>query len=123
MKRIYKKTKTLDLQRIGYGAFTLFVVFVAFRILTPPSQELARINSPDGTMSARLRVFHYVSEPSYKVDYREADKLVWLNLLYLPSYTNTPHDSSQMNIEWSPNSEHLYLKLNDAPIWHHSFGD
>jgi hypothetical protein len=121
MKRIYKKHAAFDRKRIGYAVFTLFVVFVAFKILTPPTRELVRIDSPDGSMTARLRMFHYTSEPSYKVDYREVDKVVWLNLLYLPSYTNAPHSPTQMGLEWSRNSERIYLKLDDTPIWQHAF--
>ena len=121
MRREYKKQALFDPKRIGMGVFTLFVVFVAFKILTPPSTELARSHSPDGTKTARLRKFYYVSQPSYKVSYREADKLVWLNLLYLPSYTNVPHATASEAIEWSADSATLYFKINGTSIWSHSF--
>ena len=123
MKRNYAKRSLIDSKRLGFGAFTLFTVFVAFKILTPPSMEMARIDSPDGSKTARLRKFYYVSQPSYKVYYREADKLVWLNLLYLPSYTNTPHATAIESLEWSTDSESLYFKINGTPIWSHTFSD
>ena len=121
MRRSYKKQSAFDTKRLGFGIFTLFIVFVAFKILTPPSQELARINSPDGSKTARLRRFYYVSQPSYKIDYREADKLVWLNLLHLPSYTNVPHATAHESISWSPDSKKLYFKINGTNIWMHRF--
>ena len=122
MKRSYiKRPSLLDPKRIGFGFFTLFIVFVAFKILAPPSTEVALIDSPDGTKAARLRKFYYVSQPSYKIYYREADKFAWLNLLYLPSYTNVPHETASESIEWSTDSQHLIFKINGTSIWHHTF--
>jgi len=121
MKRVYKRRALFDVKRLGMGAFTLFVVFIAFKILTPPSTELARADSPDGSKTARLRKFYYVSQPSYKIDYREDGKLVWLNLLYLPSYTNVPHATASESIEWSTDSATLYFKIDGSSIWSRSF--
>ena len=84
MKRTYKKRSLFDFRKLGQFAFTLFIVFIAYKILTPPSDETARIASPDGTKTARLRTFYYYdNQPSYKIYYRDAGKKVWLNLLYL----------------------------------------
>jgi len=121
MKRIYKKKATFDLKKLGTGLFTLFIIFVAFKILTPPSSELAVVDSPDGSKTARLRKFYYVSQPSYKIYYRDKDKLAWLNLLYLPSYTNVPHQTASESIEWSPDSDHLFFKINGTSVWSHTF--
>jgi len=121
MKRRYKKQSAFDTKRLGFGIFTLFIVFVAFKILTPPNKELARVDSPDGGKTARLRKFYYVAQPSYKIDYREADKLVWLNLLYLPSYTNVPHATARESIKWSADSKKLYFRINGTNIWMHRF--
>lgn len=123
MKRRYKKQPILDRKRMGMGIFTLFIAFVAFKILTPPSAEMARINSPDRSRTARLRKFYYVSQPSYKIDCRDAGKLVWLNLLYLPSHTNTPHATASESIEWSPDSATLYFRINGTSIWSHAFSE
>jgi len=121
MKQSYKKKATFDSKRLGMSIFTLFIVFVAFRIMTPPSTEMAVIKSPDGSKSARLRKFYYLSQPSYKVYYRESGKKIWLNLLYLQSYTNVPHQTATESIEWSPDSENLYFKINGTSIWSHAF--
>ena len=122
MKRIYKKKAPFDLKKkLGAGVFTLFIVFVAFKILTPPSSEVAMVDSPDGTRTARLRKFYYVSQPSYKIYYRESGKKVWFNLLYLPSYTNVPHQTASESLEWSTDSDHLFFKINGTSIWHHAF--
>jgi hypothetical protein len=89
--------------------------------LTPPNVEVARVESPDGTKTARLRKFYYVSQPSYKIYYRETGKMVWLNLLYLSSYTNVPHATATETIEWSSDSKDLFFKINGTPIWSYQF--
>jgi hypothetical protein len=121
MQRVYKKKALFDFRRLGFGMFTLFIVFVAFKILTPPSTEVARVESPDGSKTARLRKFYYISQPSYKVYYRETGKLVWLNLFYLPSYTNVPHETATESLEWGPGSENLDFKINGTSVWSHTF--
>lgn len=123
MKRSYKKRALIDRKRLGFGLFTLFICYVAFKILTPPSTEVATVTAPDGSKTARLRKFYYVSQPSYKIYYREVGHPAWLNLLYLPSYTNVPHQTARESIEWSPDSETLYFKINGTSIWSHAFSD
>ncbi|MEN7973603.1 MAG: hypothetical protein ABFR47_07190 [Verrucomicrobiota bacterium] len=122
MKQRYKKQRLFDLKKLGQLFFTLFVVFVAYKILTPPSDETARIESPDGSKTARLRTIYYLdNQPSYKVDYRDSGKRTWLRLLHLPSYTNAPPESHNPSIGWSPDSRHLLFKMNGTSIWHHTF--
>ena len=41
MKRRYKQQSIFNFKKLGAFFFALFIVFVAYRILTPPSQELA----------------------------------------------------------------------------------
>ena len=107
--------RALPLQRIGRVAFTLFLLFVAFRILTPKSETLTKVESPDGTKTARLRRIHYVSEPSYKIDVRERGKVVWLNLLYLPVCTNVPAGAAK-TLQWSADSRRLIFRANDEVV-------
>ena len=117
MNRRYKKSPLLNLRQVGILAFSLFLGFVAYRILTPPNEEIARIVSPDGHRIARLRKIYYVSQPSYKIDYKESDKLIWNNLLYLPSYTNVPSKTAVETLNWSPDSSRLSFFINDKLIW------
>lgn len=121
MRKRYIRRLPFDRKKLGTGLFTLFVVYVAFKILTPPSMEVAVVTSPDGSKTARLRKFYYVSQPSYKVSYRDADKPTWLNLLYLPSYTNVPHETAMESLEWAADSKDLTFKINGTSIWHHAF--
>ena len=122
MKRSYKKRSVFDFKRLGQFVFTLFVVFIAYKILTPPSNEAARVKSPDGSKTARLRTFYYYdNQPSYKVYYRDSGKRIWLNLLYLPAYTNTPAKTTEADLEWSADSEQLDFLINGSSIWHHVF--
>ncbi len=117
MKRTYRQQRSSGFRKLGTFLFSLFVLFVAYRILTPPKKELARISSPDGKKEARLRRIYYVSQPSYKIDYREKGNRLWLNLLYLPSYTNVPPDAARAAIRWGPESERLYFSINGSNIW------
>ena len=119
-QRNYRKRAPIDGKKIGTGFFTLFVVYVAIKILTPPSTDVLS-TSPDGNKTARLRKFYYVAQPSYKIYYREADERTWLNLLYLASYTNVPHATATESLEWSPDSKQLFFKINGTSIWHHDF--
>ena len=121
MKRVYKKRPVIDLKKVGVAAFTLFLGFTAYKILTPPSNNLATITSPDGSKTARLRKFYYVSQPSYKIYYRDTGNRVWQALLYLPSYTNIPHQTAVEAIDWSTDSKKLRFSINDTIIWSHEF--
>ncbi|HSR88472.1 MAG TPA: hypothetical protein VLL07_05920 [Pontiella sp.] len=122
MKRVYKKKPLFDAKKAGQLVFILFIAFIAYRILTPPSDELARIDSPDGTQSARLvRYFYYDNQPSYKVYCREADKPIWLNIYHLPAYTNVPPEAAMPAIAWSSDSRRLDFLMNGTSIWHYVF--
>lgn len=119
MKRTYKKQALFDKKRLGQFGFTLFVVFIAYRILTPPSDETLRITSPDGSKTARLRTFfYYDKQPSYKIYYREDGKRVWLNLLYLPVYTNTPPETHHPALQWSTDSGQIEFFLSGTSVCH-----
>ena len=122
MKQAYQKRPLLNSKKLGQLAFTIFVVFIAYKILTPPSDETVRVKSPDGSKMARLRTFfYYDNQPSYKIYYRETGKKIWLNLLYLPVYTNTPPEMQQPDLAWSKNSEQIFFLMNGTSVWHHTF--
>ena len=122
MKRVYKKKPLVDPKKAGQIAFALFVLFIAYRILTPPSDELARIVSPDGTQSARLvRYFYYDNQPSYKIYHRDAGKTFWIHVYHLPAYTNIPPEAAEPVIEWSSDSRRLDCLMNGTSIWHRAF--
>jgi len=124
MKRTYRKKSLFNPGKLGQLAFTLFIVFIAYKILTPPSQETARLRSPDGTKTARLRTFYYYdNQPSYKIYYRESGKTVWLNLYYLPAYTNTPPDQTETSLAWSGDSSRIDFLINSSSVWHHVFSE
>ncbi len=121
MKRTYKKRSLLDASSIGRAAFVLFIAFIAYKILTPPSTETARIESPDGSKTARLRTFYYYdNQPSYKIYYRETGKCAWLSLLHQPAYTNAPPEA-KADIAWSADSERLIFRIGGTNIWQHVF--
>ena len=120
MKRIYKRKSRFDTRKAGQLFFILFILFIAYKILTPPSEELARIDSPDGSQSARLvRYFYYDNQPSYKVYCRESDKPIWLHVYHLPAYTNFPPEEAVPSIAWSADSTRLDFLMNGTSIWHY----
>ncbi|MDF7798327.1 hypothetical protein P4C99_02565 [Pontiellaceae bacterium B1224] len=124
MKQTYKKRTLFNASKLGQIAFALFVIFIAYRILTPPSNETVRIISPDGSKTARLRTFFYFdNQPSYEVYYQKNDKKPWVKLLYLPVYTNTPPELHQPDLQWSKASDQIDFLINGTSIWHHTFSD
>lgn len=122
MKRDYRKQSLFDAKRLGTIAFALFVVYVAFKILTPPNKNLALVDSPDGAKTARLnRYFYYNNQPSYMIYYREKGRHLWKELYHLPAYTNVPPDAAHPSLAWSDDSERLDFLMNGTSIWHHVF--
>ena len=122
MKHVYRRKSLFDPKQLGTLLFAAFVVFIAFKILTPPSEDLALVRSPDGTKTARLhRYFYFDNQPSYKIYYREKEKVAWLGLYHLPAYTNLPPQEAEPAIEWSADSRRLDFLMNGTSIWHHVF--
>ena len=121
MERSYRKHRSLDRRKLGVGIFTLFIAFVAYTILTPPSKEVALVVSPDGHRSAKLQKVYYVTQPSYKIYCREEGQRLWLRLHHMPSYTNVPYATAVETLEWSPDSKHLFFSINGTTVWHYAF--
>ncbi len=122
MKRVYRKQSIFDLKQLGTVLFAAFVVFIAFRILTPPSEEMQQVPSPDGQREARLRRYYYFdNQPSYKIYCREAGKPAWRGLYHLPAYTNIPPETAAPSIAWTDDSKRLDFFMNGTSIWHHIF--
>lgn len=122
MKRDYKKRPLFELKHLGKIIFALFVIFIAYKILTPPSEDAHIIDSPDGSKTARLKTEYYFDgHPSYEIYYRAVDKKVWQKIYYLAAYTNAPADSIEPSLQWSEDSASLDFLMNGTSIWHHSF--
>ncbi|WP_372795716.1 hypothetical protein [Pontiella sp.] len=122
MKRNYKKRPIFELKHLGRIVFALFVVFIAYKILTPPSEDALRSEAPDGSKTARLKTeFYFDNQPSYKIYYRESGKKVWQSLFYLPAYTNVPAAAAAPDLQWSEDSGRLDFLMNGTSIWHHTF--
>jgi len=122
MQRVYQKTPLFRPGHLGTVLFAAFVLFIALRILTPPSEELEVKESPDGTRTARLlRYFYLDNQPSYKIYWRETPESSWLGLYHLPAYTNIPPESAEPALEWSRDSHRLDFLMNGTSIWHHVF--
>lgn len=122
MKRTYKKRRAFDFKQLGQILFAFFVVFIAYKILTPPSDDAQRIDSPDGSKTARLKTeFYFDNQPSYHVYYRESGKRVWQKLYYLAAHTNAPAEEADPGLQWSEDSSKLDFLMNGTAIWHHAF--
>lgn len=123
MRRTHKKLPLLARVQFGKLGLAVFVLFIAWRILTPPSDKAAPISSPDGSKEARLKtIYYYDNQPSYKIYWRPAGEKSWMGLLYLPAATNAPADAAA-EIEWNADSDRLDFLLNGTSIWHHAFGE
>ena len=87
-------------------SFFLLMVLISFKILTPPTTNVI-IKSPNLKYEARLKTFYYFEDkrPSYKVYFREKNRLIWKNLIYIPNNL----DSSEIMIRWSSDSLSLNL--------------
>ena len=124
MKREYAKPPLFEFKQLGTLVFAAFVLFMAYTILTPPSDDLSVVASPDATKEARLRRFYYYNnQPSYRIHYRESGRKMWLALYYLPVYTNMPVEQAEPSIDWSDDSQRLDFLMNGTTIWHHSFDE
>lgn len=124
MKRDYKKRPLFEPKHLGKIIFALFVVFIAYKILTPPSEEAQLIDSPDGSKTARLKTeFYFDNQPSYNIYYREAGTRAWQKIYYLAAYTNAPVEAVQPRLQWSDDSKRIDFLMNGTSIWHRSFSD
>ena len=122
MKRKQNLPKRLGVRHLQTFLLTAFVLFIAYKILTPPKKELARIDAPNGTKTARLqRISYYENHPSYRIDYREANERIWQTLYDLSAYTNLPPEQALPSIDWSPDSTHLSFFMNGTCIWQYDF--
>ena len=100
-----------NLKKIG---LSIFMILVAFQILTPPSNNII-IKSPNNKKEARLKTFFYSEDiPSYKIYIRETGSLLWRNLLYLPSYTNSVNPN--VELKWL-NDSSLCFQINNVIVW------
>jgi len=100
-----------NLKKIG---LSIFMILVAFQILTPPSNNII-IKSPDNKKEVRLKTFFYSENiPSYKIYVRQTGSLLWRNLLYLPSYTNSVNP--RVELKWL-NDNSLCFQINNIIVW------
>jgi len=104
---------------IGFLALMGFVLFIAFRIFSPPTKVVQAITSPDGSRQARLLHVFYYSEPGYKVSVRERG--LWKTLYYLPEYPDVPLEERDEVLRWSLDSEQLIFEVNGKQVWGYNF--
>ncbi|MDZ8117144.1 hypothetical protein [Pontiella agarivorans] len=124
MKRTYKRRPFFDPRNLGKVVFSLFIVFIAYKILTPPSEDTLIVTSPNGSRTARLKTeFYFDHQPSYKIYIREPGQKHWDTLHYIPAYTNVPADAHHPVIQWSENSARLNFVIGGSSIWHQTFSE
>jgi hypothetical protein len=121
MRRRLRILSSARLHRLGKVAFAVFLLFIAYRILTPTSVVVIQSEAPDGSGTARLRKIYYTSHPSYKVDFRRKETLVWQNLLLIPTDTNGVPDEFCETLSWSPDGSRLFFLIDGKPVWQYAF--
>jgi hypothetical protein len=107
------------LRAIGFLVLMGFVLFVSFRIFTPPVKTVQILSSPDGSRDARLQHVYYYSKPGVKIAVRE--RHLWHTLFYLSEYTNAPAGAMNEKLRWSEDSKRLYFDINGRLVWGYDF--
>jgi len=107
------------LRAIGFLVLMGFVLFVSFRIFTPPAKTVQILSAPDGSREARFQHIYYYSKPGFKIAVRE--RHFWHTLFYLAEYTNAPTGALNEKLRWSGDSKRLYFDINDKPVWGYDF--
>jgi hypothetical protein len=97
------------------------VMYVALRILVPPSWMIQRLDSPDGSRTARLLRTRYVSRENLVVQAR--DRWGLRTLFYSPALTNDFRVDLGERLSWSEDSRRLFLKLEGRPAWGYDFDE
>ncbi|MBN2685391.1 MAG: hypothetical protein JXR40_08945 [Pontiellaceae bacterium] len=100
---------------------TAFMLFVAYKILTPTHEKLMRVEAPDGSKTARLQRVYYDHQPSYRIDYREPGKIVWLNLFDSPVQLSDSAEQPDAAITWSEDSTRIDFSINGTLVWQYFF--
>lgn len=103
----------------GFLVLMGFVLFVALRIFTPPTEVVQRITAPDGSREARLLLVYYYSDPGYKVAVRSGR--FWHTRLYLPEYKDNSTVEREALLRWSADSRQLFFEINGEVIWSEVF--
>ena len=100
-----------NLKKIG---LSIFMILVAFQILTPPSNNII-IKSPNNKKK-KLDLRHFFTQKIFhiKIYIRETGSLLWRNLLYLPSYTNSVNPN--VELKWL-NDSSLCFQINNVIVW------
>lgn len=123
MSRFHKRSFFDGMPRmriVGFLALMGFVLFVAFRIFTPPTEVVQTLSAPDGIRAARLMHVFYYSDPGYKISTRRSGGL-WRTIFYLPEYKGDVAEKREATLRWSPDSQHLYFDMNGQVIWSYDF--
>jgi len=104
---------------IGLLVLMGFVLFISFRIFTPPTKVVETVPSPNGRREARLVHVFYYSEPGYKIATRTGR--FWHTLFYLSEYTEVPFKDRVEKLGWSSDSKQLIFEINGKSIWSYDF--
>lgn len=97
------------------------VMYVALHILVPPAWMIQRLDSPDGTRSARLLRTRYAAKESLVVKARDGWGL--RTLFYSPPLTNDFRVDLGERLYWSEDSRRLFLRLEGRSAWGYDFNE
>lgn len=94
------------------------LLWLGFTFLVPPSWMLQRLDSPDGTRSARLLRSLYL-KPHLAVQIRES--VPWTTVYYSPPIPADFRADLGERLAWTPDSTTLFLRLTNRVIWARDF--
>ncbi len=92
----------------------LALLFVAFRILVPPSDLLQRLDSPDGERAARLLRVSYLKS-SFAVQLKDGP--LWHTAYYSPPLTNDYRVDLGERLAWSADGHVLLFRYGGRWVW------
>lgn len=96
----------------------LGLAFVGLKILTPPRWIVQRLDSPDGTMPARLMREQYLRH-SFSVQVKPGR--LWQTIYYTTPISNDYRIDLNERLVWSPDSRRLYLEVKGQAVWAYDF--
>ena len=94
------------------------ILWIALKILVPPSWVIQQLDSPDGTRSARLLRTRYLHE-NFVVRVKAGAS--WRTAYLSPTITNDFRMDLGERLSWSPDSGRVYFRLNGKPVWGYDF--
>jgi hypothetical protein len=102
------------------GGGLILLLLLGFRILTPPSWRVQRLDSPDGAIQAKLMLTAYANH-HYEV--MAKDGIFWQRLYTSPTVTNDYRTDLRERIFWDDAGRRLGFELRGESLYGYDFAE